>query len=133
VATENGLLVPVIKEVDKKTIRQISKESKELIDKARKGKLLPNDLSGGTFTVSNLGMYDIEFFTPIINNPEVAILGVGRIKVKPLVLNGEIEIRSVMSLSLSFDHRVIDGVPAATFLKDVKFLLENPFQLIAEV
>jgi pyruvate dehydrogenase E2 component (dihydrolipoamide acetyltransferase) len=87
-------------------------------------------MSGGTFTISNLGMYSIDAFTPIINQPESAILGVGRIHEKPVGVGGEIVLRPMMTLSLSFDHRVIDGAPAAAFLQTVKEVLENPYQMM---
>ncbi|MED4602075.1 2-oxo acid dehydrogenase subunit E2, partial [Paenibacillus validus] len=90
----------------------------------------PEDLSGGTFTVSNLGMYAVDSFTPIINQPEVAILGVGQIQDKPAVIGGQVLVRPMMTLSLSFDHRVVDGAPAAAFLTELKTVLEQPYQLL---
>ncbi len=94
-----------------------------------KGRSLPDDLTGGSFTITNLGVYEIDAFTPIINPPESAILGVGRIVSKPVGLNGQIVLREMISLSLSFDHRLIDGAPAARFLQRVKQLVERPFTL----
>ncbi len=127
VSTNNGLIVPVIHNCEKKSIVDISKISKELINKAHNGKLSGDDLSGGTFTISNLGMFDVMTFVPIINPPESAILGVGQIEKRPVVISGEIEIKPMMLLSLSADHRVIDGALAARFLQRIKQILENPF------
>jgi pyruvate dehydrogenase E2 component (dihydrolipoamide acetyltransferase) len=127
VATEKGLIVPVVHDADKKTLPEVASEVKELVEKAREGKLEKENVSGGTFTITNLGMYGVDVFTPIINPPETAILGVGRIMEKPVVVNGEIKIKPIMILSLSYDHRVIDGAPAAQFLKTIKELLESIF------
>jgi pyruvate dehydrogenase E2 component (dihydrolipoamide acetyltransferase) len=126
VALENGLIVPVVKDVDKKSITQISQEIKDLSARAREGKLKPDEVIGGTFTITNLGMYEIDSFTPIINPPESAILGVNKIYKEPVVVDDNIVIRYTMILSLSFDHRLIDGATAARFLFDLKQLLENP-------
>jgi len=132
---EAGLVVPNIKNVNKKSLRRISEESKNLIKRAIVGKLLPDEMKGGTFTITNLGgkKYGIDGFTPIINWPEAAILGIGRMVEKPRFLGGEICVRNVMILSLTFDHRIIDGGPAAEFLHTIKELLENPMQLILGV
>lgn len=130
VAVPDGLYVPVVKNVNKLGLAAITKECKTLGKQARDGKLAPDSLQGGTFTISNLGMYAVDGFSPIINQPQSAILGVGRIQEKPVALNGEIVIRSMMTLSLSFDHRIIDGAPAAAFITDLKDLLENPFKLL---
>jgi pyruvate dehydrogenase E2 component (dihydrolipoamide acetyltransferase) len=126
VATEHGLVVPVIRNADKKSLRELDAAIKDLTEKARQGKLKREELTGGTFTVSNLGMYEVEFFTPIINPPEAAILGVGKIVEKPVAVNGKIEIKPFMTLSLSFDHRIVDGVPAAKFLQKIKHCMESP-------
>lgn len=127
VALDEGLVVPVVKDADRKGLKAISQEVKELADKARNNKLSSNELSGGTFTISNLGNYDIDAFTPIINLPESAILGVGRIVRKPIVNEkDEIVPASMMALSLSFDHRVVDGALAAQLLKKIKGYLEDP-------
>jgi pyruvate dehydrogenase E2 component (dihydrolipoamide acetyltransferase) len=126
VATEYGLVVPVIRNADKKSLRELDAAIKDLTEKARRGKLKREELTGGTFTVSNLGMYEVEFFTPIINPPEAAILGVGKIVEKPVAVNGKIEIKPSMTLSLSFDHRIVDGVPAAKFLQRIRHYLEFP-------
>lgn len=130
VAISDGLVVPVIKEADKKGFASITKKAKELVQKAHQGKLLPDDMAGSTFTISNLGMYAVDGFTPIINQPNSAILGVGQIKEQPAIVDGDIKVRPLMTLSLSFDHRVIDGAPAAQFLTDLKEILENPYQLL---
>ena len=130
VAADNGLLVPVVKNADQKGLSALTAECKRLGKAARDNKLKPDEMAGGTFTVSNLGMYAIDAFTPVINQPESAILGVGRINEKPVGVNGAIELRPMMVLSLSFDHRVIDGAPAAAFLTDLKEALEEPFKLL---
>ncbi|MGQ9726487.1 MAG: dihydrolipoamide acetyltransferase family protein [Candidatus Bathycorpusculaceae bacterium] len=124
VATEQGLVVPVIRNADKKSLKEIDAVISDLTEKARNGKLAKEDVSGGTFTITNLGMYGVEFFTPIINPPEAAILGVGRIKEKPVVIDGEIETKPFILLSLSYDHRIVDGAPAAEFLGKVKEKIE---------
>ncbi|MDN5332635.1 MAG: hypothetical protein PWP45_1860 [Tepidanaerobacteraceae bacterium] len=131
VALENGLVVPVVRDADKKGLARISKETAELIRKAREGKLLPDDYQGGTFTISNLGMYDIEEFSAIINAPESAILAVGKIMKKPVVTeDDEIAVRPMMKLTLSCDHRVIDGALGAKFLRRIKQLLEDPIEML---
>lgn len=130
VAVSDGLVVPVLRDVDKKGLATITKEAKSIGKQAREGQLSLDDMQGSTFTISNLGMYAVDGFTPIINSPNAAILGVGRIQKKPVIVNEEIAIRSMMSLSLSFDHRIIDGAPAAAFLTDLKDVLENPFKLM---
>ncbi|PSL42024.1 pyruvate dehydrogenase E2 component (dihydrolipoamide acetyltransferase) [Planomicrobium soli] len=130
VAVENGLLVPVVKNADQKGLAAITEECKALGKAARESKLKPDAMSGGTFTISNLGMYAIDAFTPVINQPESAILGVGRINEKPVGVNGAIVLRPMMVLSLSFDHRVIDGAPAAAFLTELKNILEQPYELL---
>jgi pyruvate dehydrogenase E2 component (dihydrolipoamide acetyltransferase) len=130
VDTERGLLVPVIRNADRKGLRVIGTEFRELMKRARSGKALPDDLAGGTFTITNLGVYEIDAFTPIINLPETAILGVGRIQAKPVARDGNVVIRSMATLSLTFDHRLVDGAPAARFLQRVKQLVESPFLLL---
>jgi len=129
VATEYGLVVPVIHNADKKSAKEIDTAIKELTEKARQGKLAKEELTGGTFTITNLGMYGVEFFTPIINPPEAAILGVGKITEKPVVIDGKFEVKPMMVLSLSYDHRNVDGAPAAAFLLKVKEKIENTTQL----
>jgi pyruvate dehydrogenase E2 component (dihydrolipoyllysine-residue acetyltransferase) len=130
VDTERGLLVPVIRNADQKGLRAFGAEFRTLVERARLGKSLPDDLSGGTFTITNLGMYDIDAFTPIINLPEVAILGAGRIQARPVVYRGQIVARQMWTLSLSFDHRLVDGAPAARFLQRIKQLIESPYLLL---
>ena len=131
VALDNGLVVPNIVDADKKSLTEISAEVKEMAKQAREGKLPPEKLKGGTFTITNLGMYGIESFTPIINQPEVAILGVNTMEDKVVVRNGEMCIRPIMNLSLTADHRVVDGSVAAEFLQRVKSLMENPALILA--
>ena len=131
VALDNGLVVPNIPDADKKSLTEISAQVKELAKLAREGKLPPERLQGGTFTITNLGMYGIESFTPIINQPEVAILGVNTMEDKVVVRNGEMVIRPIMNLSLTADHRVVDGSVAAQFLQRVKALMENPALMLA--
>ncbi len=131
VDTERGLLVPVIRNVNQKNLRQLGLEFREMADRARKGRSLLDELSGGSFTITNLGMYEVDAFTPVINMPEVAILGVGRIAPKAVPYHGEVAVRSMMTLSLVFDHRLVDGAPAARFLQYVKQVIEEPYLLIA--
>src|SRR5262249_53437492 len=119
VALEDGLIVPVIRDASRKTLSEIALESKTLGEKARRSHLKLEDVTGGTFTVTNLGTYGVDGFTPILNLGETGILGVGRIVEKPAVYRGEIARRATMMLSLTFDHRVIDGAPAAEFLLTV--------------
>ena len=131
VALEEGLVVPVIRNADKKGLSEISKESSELIIKARSGKLLPDDYQGGTFTISNLGMFGIEEFKAVINLPESAILAVGKIVKTPVVdENDELKVKPIMKLTLSCDHRIIDGALGAKFLNRIKELLENPVEML---
>jgi pyruvate dehydrogenase E2 component (dihydrolipoamide acetyltransferase) len=131
VDTDRGLLVPVVRNADQKSLRQIGTELRQMVDRARKGRSLPDDF-GGTFTITSLGPLDVDAFTPVINYPEAAILGVGRIAPRPVVRDDQIVARKMMTLSLAFDHRITDGAPAARFLKHVKELIEEPFLLLAE-
>ncbi len=131
VAVEEGLLVPVVRFADTKTLTQISVEVKDLGKKAKDGKLQPNDWAGNTFTVSNLGMFGIEEFTSIINQPDSAILSVGAIAQKPIVKNGELAIGNMMKITLSCDHRVVDGAVGSQFLVTLKGLLEDPVRILA--
>jgi len=131
VAGVQGLAVPVIHGADSRCIEEITAESRDKIERARVGRLYTREMSGGTFTVTNIGMYEIDAFTPIINLPETGILGVGRIVEKPAVIDGQVTIRSMMYLSLTFDHRIIDGAPASAFLRTIKHYLEKPYELIA--
>ena len=126
VDTEEGLLAPVLRNANKKSIQQIAEESRSLAEKARARKLDRDSLQGGTFTITNLGTYGIDAFTPIINLPQCAILGVGAIRLKPAVHQGQLAARHMVSLSLTFDHRIVDGAPAAAFLKTVHELIEQP-------
>jgi len=127
VALEDGLVVPVIRRVNEMPIREIARARIEMIDKARKKKLTLDDLSGGTFTVSNLGQFNIDSFTSIINPPETAILSVARMKERPVAIEGELVIRPTVNLGLSVDHRVVDGAMAAAFLEELRRLLEAPY------
>lgn len=126
VSIDNGLMVPNIKNVQEKTLDEIVLETNRIIKGAQNMKLNYDDITGGTFTISNLGMFGIESFSPIINQPELAILGVNAIIDKPVALNGEVVIRPMMTLDLVADHRVIDGVYAAKMLASIKTLLEEP-------
>ena len=130
VDTENGLLVPVIRDVDKKSIAELAEELTSIAERARQRKLDSKDLTGGTFTITNLGGIGGTGFTPIVNYPEVAILGISRGRLEPVVHNGEIVPRLMMPLSLSYDHRVIDGAIAARFTRRLAEMLENPYQLL---
>jgi pyruvate dehydrogenase E2 component (dihydrolipoamide acetyltransferase) len=132
VATEKGLIVPVLRDAEVKSIEQVARSREEIVNRAREGKLSVEDVEGGTFTVTNLGMYGVSFFTPIINPPESSILGVGAIVDKPSVVDGQVSIRSVMPLSLTFDHRVADGAQAAQFLMRIREILENPPAVLAK-
>jgi len=130
VALHEGLLVPVIKYANVKGLKEISEELKELAEKAKNNELTSDELSGGTFTISNLGMFGIELFTPIINQPEVAILGVNTINEEAKVINGQLVIKPIMNLSLTADHRVIDGAVAAAFMARLKEYIEKPGLLL---
>jgi pyruvate dehydrogenase E2 component (dihydrolipoamide acetyltransferase) len=131
VDTERGLLVPVVRDVDQKNIQQFGAAFRQLVERARSGRSLPDDLSGGTFTITNLGMYDVDAFTPVINLPEAAILGVGRIAPKVVARGNEMVIRQMWTLSLVFDHRLVDGAPAARFLQYIKEMIEEPYLILA--
>ncbi|MBS4172364.1 dihydrolipoamide acetyltransferase family protein [Bacillus sp. FJAT-49736] len=130
--TEKGLLVPVVKNADRKSVFAISGEINELATKAREGKLAPNEMKGASCTITNIGSAGGQWFTPVINHPEVAILGIGRIAEKPVVKNGEIVAAPVLALSLSFDHRIIDGATAQHALNQIKRLLNDPELLLME-
>jgi pyruvate dehydrogenase E2 component (dihydrolipoamide acetyltransferase) len=131
VDTDRGLLVPVVRDVDRKGLHQLAGETQALTERARLGECTPDDLRGGTFTLTNLGMFGIDAFTPLINPPECAILGVGRIKRRPVMVDDEILGRHLVWLSLTFDHRLVDGAPAARFLQRVVQLVESPHLLLA--
>ncbi len=124
-ATEHGLVVPVLHKADKKGLQEMDVALRELAENARTGRLTKEELTGGTFTVTNLGMYGVELFTPIINPPEAAILGVGAIADKPVVIDGKVEVRPTVKLSLSYDHRIVDGAPAADFLRKIKEKIQD--------
>jgi len=130
VALEQGLIVPVLKNVEQRGILDIARETRRLAEAARDGKLRPEEFSGGTFTVSNLGMFDVESFTAVINPPESAILAVGSITPTPVVVDGQVVVRDRMKVTLSSDHRAIDGALAARFLQEIKRLLEEPLGLL---
>ena len=130
VSIGEDLIVPCIKGCDKLKIADITRRRSELVKKAREGKLSLKEVSNGTFTVTNLGMYQVRSFSPIINPPQGAILAVGEIYIEPAAVNGKIEPRWIMRLSLVFDHRVYDGVPAAQFLQTLKGILERPYELL---
>jgi pyruvate dehydrogenase E2 component (dihydrolipoamide acetyltransferase) len=130
VAVQDGLLVPVINHADRKSLSHINNEVKVLAGKAKDKKLQPQEMSGNTFTISNLGMFDVEEFTAIINPPDACILAVGSIVTKPVVKNGAIVIGNTMKLTLSCDHRVVDGATAAQFLQTLKGTLENPVKML---
>ena len=130
VALEQGLIVPVLRNADQRGMLDIARETRRLAEAAREGKLRPEDFSGGTFTISNLGMFDVDSFTAVINPPESAILAVGSITPTPAVVDGQVVVRNRMKVTLSSDHRAIDGATAARFLQEVKRLLEEPFGLM---
>ncbi|MCM3379957.1 MULTISPECIES: dihydrolipoamide acetyltransferase family protein [Shouchella] len=130
--TEQGLVVPVVKDADRKSIFALADEINELAGKAREGKLSSAEMSGGSATISNLGSARGQWFTPIINHPEVMILGIGRIEEKPVVKDGEIVVGTMLALSISYDHRLIDGVTAQSALNQIKRLLNDPQLLLME-
>jgi pyruvate dehydrogenase E2 component (dihydrolipoamide acetyltransferase) len=130
VATERGLIVPVVRDVDQKTLSQIARESRDLAERANAGKLQPPDYTGGTFTVSNLGMFGVEQFTAVINPPESAILAVGAITREPVEYEAQVVVRERMKLTLSVDHRALDGAIGARYLQALKQLLEKPMLLL---
>ena len=130
VAVPDGLLVPVIRHADMKSLSQINVEVKELAGKAKEKRLQPDQMQGNTFTISNLGMFDIDEFTAIINPPDACIMAVGSIVQKPIVKDGELAVGNIMKLTLSCDHRVVDGASGARFLQTVKGMLEDPIRLL---
>jgi pyruvate dehydrogenase E2 component (dihydrolipoamide acetyltransferase) len=129
VDTERGLVVPVIRGVDQLDLQGFGQRFRQLVEEIQTGKIAPENLSGGTFTITNLGNYDVDAFTPVINVPELAILGVGRIFDKVVPYEGEIKVRKMITLSLVFDHRLVDGAPAARFLQRVKEYVEYPVMI----
>jgi pyruvate dehydrogenase E2 component (dihydrolipoamide acetyltransferase) len=124
VALDAGLVVPVIRDADRKPLQTISQELGELAESARAGRLAPDTLQGGTFTITNLGQMEVDGFTPIINPPQAAILGIGRIAKRPAVVDDVVVARSQVTLSLTFDHRIVDGAPGGAFLRDVRRAIE---------
>lgn len=130
VDTPRGLVVPVIRGADSLSLRAIAQTSRELIDRARRGALRPEEMSGGTFTISNLGMYELDSFTAIVNPPETSILAVGRILDRVVAVDGQAVVRPMMNLGLTYDHRVLDGAPAARFLQAIKGYIEHPARLL---
>ncbi|MGD0483524.1 MAG: dihydrolipoamide acetyltransferase family protein [Gemmatimonadales bacterium] len=130
VAVEDGLITPVIRHADRKGLAEIAAESRALAEKARARRLLPEEYTGATFSVSNLGMLDIDAFTAVINPPEAAILAVGRVAERPAVVDGAVAVRRLMSVTLSCDHRVVDGATGARFLQTLALLLENPLAML---
>jgi pyruvate dehydrogenase E2 component (dihydrolipoamide acetyltransferase) len=131
VALPDGLIVPVIRDADTKTVTQISAETRDLATRARAGKLKPEEFTGSTFSVSNLGMFGVDQFTAVINPPEAAILAVGATKQEPVARDGQIVVGHTMRVTLSIDHRALDGATAAKFLADLRSLLENPLATLA--
>ncbi|HEX9606196.1 MAG TPA: dihydrolipoamide acetyltransferase family protein [Gemmatimonadaceae bacterium] len=130
VAVEDGLITPVLFDADRLTLWEISEKARELAKKARERKLMPEEYTGATFTVSNLGMFGIDQFTAIINPPEVGILAIGGVEEKPVVIDGALEVRQRMRVTMSCDHRVVDGATGAKFLQTVRRYIENPLSLI---
>ncbi|HLA07634.1 MAG TPA: 2-oxo acid dehydrogenase subunit E2, partial [Anaerolineales bacterium] len=131
VAIEDGLIVPVIRRADSSSISEIAAQRKNLIERAQNRKLRPADISDGTFTLSNLGMYNVDVFNAIVNTPQAAILAVGRIAERVVPVNGQPAIQSMMTISLSCDHRVVDGARAAQFLDDLANLIEEPLGMLS--
>ncbi len=130
VAVEEGLITPVIRHADQKGLREIAAETRDLAGRARERRLKPEEYTGGTFSVSNLGMLDIDEFTAVINPPEAGILAVGRIVRKPVAEQEQVALRRRMRITMSCDHRVIDGATGAQFLQTLKGMLENPLALV---
>jgi len=130
VALDEGLIVPVVRDADQKSLIAIAGELAPLIERARAGKLLPVEYSGGTFSISNMGMFGVKNFIAVINPPESAILAVGAVQQRPVVKDGQLAVGTVMEVTLSADHRVVDGAVAAQFLREVKRLLEKPLLLV---
>lgn len=131
VATDDGLIVPVVRDAGRKTLREIADETRALAERAHAGSLTPQEFTGGTFTISNLGMYAVDHFTAIINPPEAAILAVGAATPSPTVRDGAVVVRSMIKLTLSVDHRVVDGAPAAAFLRELRDVLQEPLRIVA--
>ncbi len=130
VAVDDGLITPVIADADRKGLRQLADESRDLATRARARKLTPAEYTGATFSVSNLGMFGIDQFTAIINPPETAILAIGAAEAKPVAVDGQVTVRRRMRVTMSCDHRAIDGATGAKFLQTVRQLIENPLLLV---
>jgi pyruvate dehydrogenase E2 component (dihydrolipoamide acetyltransferase) len=130
VAVEDGLITPVLFDADRLSLWEISAKARELAGKARERKLMPEEYTGSTFSVSNLGMFGIDQFTAIINPPEAGILAIGGVEEKPVVIEGQLEVRQRMRVTMSCDHRVIDGATGAKFLQTLKGYIENPLSLV---
>jgi pyruvate dehydrogenase E2 component (dihydrolipoamide acetyltransferase) len=128
--TKQGLMAPVIRRANQKSVKEINRDLELLAEKARANQLTVEELTGGTFTVSNLGAHDVETFAPVINPPQCAILGLGRIGYKPVALGDQVSAKPSTILTLVFDHRIVDGVPAARFLHEIKRNLEDPEDLL---
>jgi pyruvate dehydrogenase E2 component (dihydrolipoamide acetyltransferase) len=130
VAVEDGLITPVLFDADRMSLWEISQKARDLAGRARERKLLPEEYTGSTFSVSNLGMFGIDQFTAIINPPEAGILAIGGVEEKPVVIDGTLEVRQRMRVTMSCDHRVVDGATGAKFLQTVRRYIENPLSLI---
>ena len=130
VAVEDGLITPVLFDADRLSLWEISEKARDLAKRARERKLMPEEYTGATFTVSNLGMFGIDQFTAIINPPEAGILAIGGVEEKPVVIDGALEIRQRMRVTMSCDHRAVDGATGAKFLQTVRRYIENPLSLI---
>jgi pyruvate dehydrogenase E2 component (dihydrolipoamide acetyltransferase) len=130
VAVEDGLITPVLFDADRLSLWEISEKARDLATRARERKLLPEEYTGATFTVSNLGMFGIDQFTAIINPPEAGILAIGGVEQKPVVIDGQLEVRERMRVTMSCDHRAVDGATGARFLQTVRRYIENPLSLI---
>ena len=131
VAVENGLLTVVVKNADQKPLSQISAEMKDMVERVQSGKVRNEDIEGSTFTISNLGMFDVEDFVAIINPPEAAILAIGSAKEVPIVVDGELSVGSRMKATLSADHRITDGAESAKFMRRLSLFIEQPWRLFA--
>jgi pyruvate dehydrogenase E2 component (dihydrolipoamide acetyltransferase) len=130
VAVEDGLITPVLFDADRLSLWEISEKARDLAGRARERKLMPEEYTGATFTVSNLGMFGIDQFTAIINPPEAGILAIGGVEQKPVVIDGQLEVRERMRVTMSCDHRAVDGATGARFLQTVRRYIENPLGLI---
>ena len=130
VAVEDGLITPVIRHADRKSLTEIGREARELADKARNRRLQPNEYTGATFSISNLGMFDIDQFTAVINPPEAGIIAIGSIVQKAVVVDGHLAPGRRVRITMSCDHRVIDGATGAAFLRTLKQMLENPLAML---